>query len=434
MRVSARIRILARQVRLRESVVPFAIIVLLLPLPARAQTAGGQPPDPTIQTNLDASEIDSNPPKASFNEYAGTGFSLRWGAGFLYDYATYAQDDASKAQMDISPLDDLRDFRLLFKGKLPIPGVTYTLGYMYDKVKEDWRFRQTGIMVELRKAHGNLFVGRTKEGFSTSKIMVGYQGWTNERATINDALISILADGVKWTGGIPNGKLVYVLGYFWNERTQNESFSNHGDSVVGRAIWLPLAGTDKGVLHIALQARHALSTDGELQYRSKPESYQSQAYAIDTGKFAADSANAYGFETYYRPGPFMVGTEYFLTTADAPDSGNPFFHGGEVFVAHIFTGETRPYNAKGAFFDRISPSRSVFNGGPGAWEVVGRLSYSDLNDGPIRGGKFWRITPMVNWHMSDNVRLEFVYGYSALDRFDVTGKTHYFQSRFQFQL
>jgi phosphate-selective porin OprO/OprP len=57
-----------------------------------------------------------------------------------------------------------------------------------------------------------------------------------------------------------------------------------------------------------------------------------------------------------------------------------------------------------------------------------------MNDGPIRGGKFWRITPMVNWHMSDNVRLEFVYGYSALDRFDLVGKTHYFQSRFQFQL
>ena len=120
----------------------------------------------------------------------------------------------------------------------------------------------------------------------------------------------------------------------------------------------------------------------------------------------------------------MFGTEYYLTRANAPASGNPFFHGGEVFVAHIFTGETRRYNAKGAFFDRISPTRSVFNGGPGAWEVVGRFSYSDLDDGPIRGGKFWRLTPMVNWHMSDNIRLEFVYGYSSLNRFDMVGKTH----------
>ena len=204
------------------------------------------PPDPTIQTNLDASEVDSNPPKASFNEYTWKGFSLRWGGGFLYDYSTYAQDDASEAQMDLSPLDDLRDFRLLLKGKLPIPRVTYTIGYMYDKAKEDWRFRQTGLMVEVRKAHGNLFVGRTKEGFSTSKIMVGYQGWTNERATINDALISILADGIKWTGDIPNGKLVYNLGYFWNNRAENESFDKHDEVVAGRAVWLPLAGTGQG--------------------------------------------------------------------------------------------------------------------------------------------------------------------------------------------
>ena len=392
------------------------------------------PPDPSIQTNLDASEADSNPPKASFNEYNWKHFSLRWGGGFLYDYSTYAQDDASEEQMDLSPLDDLRDFRLLLKGRLPIPRVTYTIGYMYDKGKDDWRFRQTGLMVEVRKAHGNLFIGRTKEGFSTSKIMVGYQGWTNERATINDALISILADGIKWTGDIPNGKFVYGLGYFWNNRAEDESFDKHDEVVAGRGVWLPLAGTDKGVLHIAFQARHAASDQGELQYRSKPESYQAQSYAIDTGKFAADSADAYGFETYYRPGPFMVGTEYFFTRVDAPDSGDPLFHGGEVLVAHILTGETRPYNAKGAFFDRISPSRSVFSGGPGAWEVVGRFSYSDLDDGPIRGGKFWRITPMVNWHMSNNMRLEFVYGYSSLDRFGVVGKTHFFQSRLQLQL
>jgi phosphate-selective porin OprO/OprP len=418
---------------------PLPVVVLLLATTGAASAqdqlaSPPQPQDPTIQTNLDASEIDSNPPKASFNEYEWKRFSLRWGGGVLYDYATYEQDDASKSQMDIGPKADLRDFRVLFKGKLPIPRVTYTLGYMYDKVKDDWRFRQTGLMVDLREAYGNLFIGRTKEGFSTSKIMVGYQGWTNERATINDSIIPILADGLKWTGYVPNGKLVYVVGYFFNQRAQDESFSKHDDSFVGRAVWQPLAGMNRGVLHVAVQARHALSKDGQLQYRSKPESYQAQSYAVDTGAFAAEYANAYGFETYYRPGPLMFGTEYFFTTAKARDSGNPMFHGGELLVAHILTGETRPYNARGAFFDRVSPARSVFSGGPGAWELVARFSYSDLDDKSIRGGKFWRLTPMVNWHMSDNVRFELVYGYGSLDRLDVTGKTHFFQSRIQFQL
>ena len=130
----------------------------------------------------------------------------------------------------------------------------------------------------------------------------------------------------------------------------------------------------------------------------------------------------------------MFGSEYYFNKVSAPQAGDPFFHGGEVFAAWIVTGETRPYNARGSYFEKISPASSVFSGGPGAWELVLRGSYSDLDDTSIKGGKFWRITPMANWHMSDNVRLEFVYGYGMLDRFQVHGATQFFQFRLQLQL
>jgi phosphate-selective porin OprO and OprP len=54
-----------------------------------------------------------------------------------------------------------------------------------------------------------------------------------------------------------------------------------------------------------------------------------------------------------------------------------------------------------------------------------------MDSGTIHGGRFWRITPMLNCYLSDNVRLEFVYGYSQLDRFGLTGYTQYFQTRLQ---
>ena len=41
---------------------------------------------------------------------------------------------------------------------------------------------------------------------------------------------------------------------------------------------------------------------------------------------------------------------------------------------------------------------------------------------------------MVNWHLSDHIRLELAYGYGTLDRFGVRGATQFFQSRIQFQL
>src|SRR5678815_2497429 len=122
---------------------------------------------------------------------------------------------------------------------------------------------------------------------------------------------------------------------------------------------------------------------------------------------------------YYRPGPLLIGSEYFFAKVNAPASGDPLFHGGDVSVSWMATGEIRSYNTKGGYFNGISPNHPVFQGGTGAWELVARFSYSDLDGGTLKGGKFWRFTPMVNWHMSDNVRLEMVYGVGTLNRFEL---------------
>jgi phosphate-selective porin OprO/OprP len=119
--------------------------------------------------------------------------------------------------------------------------------------------------------------------------------------------------------------------------------------------------------------------------------------------------------------------------ANSPEKGNPVFHGGDVSAIWLITGETRRYNASGAFFRDVQPKRTVLEGGPGAWEALLRYSYSDLTAGDIEGGTFWRITPMVNWYATDYTRFEFAYGYGVLDRFALKGATHFFQSRFQFQ-
>lgn len=370
-----------------------------------------------------------------WNEYEGPYFTVRAGGGFLYDFVAYSQDDDSKEQMTLRPTGQLRDFRLLFKGRIPpVPRLSYTLGYMYDAAAEEWRFRQTGLIFDVKELSGSLFVGRTKEGFSTNKLMVGYNGWTMERSTASDAFLPILADGVRWTGSLAGNKLVYNLGWFKDTRSENESFNKNDNQFAVRAVWLPFDATDTRLLHLALQYRYGEADDGMLRFRSRPESFPAQTYAIDTGAFPAHHSNTLGIEAYYRPGPLMFGMEYFYNRVASRERGDPEFHGGEIFAAWTITGETRPYNARGAFFQAVSPAVSVFDGGPGAWELVLRYSYTDLDSGPIRGGTFWRLTPMVNWHLSDHVRLEFAYGYGVLDRFGIEGGTQFFQTRLQLQL
>jgi phosphate-selective porin OprO/OprP len=141
-----------------------------------------------------------------------------------------------------------------------------------------------------------------------------------------------------------------------------------------------------------------------------------------------------GLEIYYRPGPLTFGSEYFFQRVDAPASGDPFFHGGEAVATWLITGETRSYNTRGGYFNQVSPRRPLFNGGPGAWEIVAHYSYTDLDSKAITGGKMWRFTPMLNWYLSDHVRWETIYGYSSLNRFGVVGKTQFFQTRLQLQL
>ncbi len=414
-------------------------LCVALSAPAVARAEPKDPPAPAaIDKKLDAAEADgSDKSDLPFNEIDGSFASLRVGGGLLIDHAAYAQSETSKEQMGLAPAFALRDFRLLFKGRFKFSSrLSYSLGYMYDAANDVWRFRQTGIMVDVPELSGGFFIGRTKEGFSTNKLMVGYHGWANERAAVNDALLPILADGVKWTGTAFGGRMVYNLGYFTNSLAQvKQTYVKNDDQWIVRGVWLPFARVDtQALLHLAVEGRHGSSLDGNFQFRSRPESYPAQTYAVDTGKFPAASSDTLGFEAYYRPGPFMFGSEYFLNWVSSNETGNPFFHGGEAFVAYLLTDEVRPYNERGGFFEAISPSRPVFRGGPGAWELVLRASYVDLDSGSIEGGRFTRITPMVNWHLSDNARFELIYGYGVLDRYGKQGGLQFFQTRLQLTL
>ena len=303
---------------------------------------------------------------------------------------------------------------------------------MYDGPTDEWFVRETGIMVEVPEMWGHIFVGRTKEGFSLNKVMNGYSGWTMERTMMND-VIPILADGVKWLGYLPESGFLWNLGFYNDWFSEGQSFSTYDKQAVARLAWLPVASEESGTLaHLGVSLRYGEPEDEQLRLRSRPEAYPAP-YFVDTGTFPAERTNTVGLEGYYRQGPWLFGTEYILHETHPPQGSESLFHGGEVVVIWNITGETRGYNTRGGFFKAVSPAQTVFEGGPGAWEAVMRLSYIDLDDDAIQGGKLWRITPMMNWHLSDHARLEFAYGYGVLDRFDLEGGTHFFQSRIQLQ-
>src|SRR5258707_955047 len=287
------------------------------PPPERGQQTTTTSPEATLENTIDAEE-SSEPPErqlVKWNEYHGPYFTMRFGLDLLLDVAGFAQDESSKQQIKMHPGERLRDFRFILGGKL-FPkwkrSVTWSAGIMYDAPNHQWLMRQTGVMIAVPKLWGSLFIGRTKEGFSLNKVMVGYDGWTMERFTMTDATIPILADGIKWLGYSPKHGFLWNLGYFNDVFSKGQSFSSYSSQEVARLAWLPIHSEEKGTLfHLGVNLRWGKPVDGKLRLKSRPEAFTAPFF-LDTGTFAASSTFMSGYEVYYRRRSWLIGSEYYF--------------------------------------------------------------------------------------------------------------------------
>jgi phosphate-selective porin OprO/OprP len=399
-------------------------------------------PDGTEGEFLEKIETDTLPEKwkdKRWRLFPGRFSTLKLGGGFLYEFAGYSADKTSKRQMDsigteLEPAFKVRDFRIVASGQFKTKrSFSWKAGFMYDGATGKWLVRETGFTIGVPELSGHIFIGRTKEGFSLNKVMNGYAGWTMERQMGID-VIPILADGIKWFGFLPKQRIFWNLGAFVDWLSEGQGFSTYQQQYAARVGWLPIKSADgKKVVHIGVNYRYGNPVNEKIQVRSRPEANPAP-YFIDAGKFSSHRSTHIGGEAYYTSGSWLFGSEVYTHMFTSAEANDPKFWGGDVVVSYLITGETRPYNTISSIYGFVPVKRSVFKGGPGTWEAVVRLSTLDLTDGNIEGGKFWRITPMVNWYLSKDVRFELAYGYGVLDRFNLKGATHFFQARIQLTL
>ena len=370
------------------------------------------------------------------NEFEGTYSTFRIGLGYILDGAAYSQNSIFKKQMDSAGLVfdnkfETRDFRIFASGVLKTKRtLAWKAGFMYDGDRKIWLLRETGLTIGVPELFGHIFLGRTKEGYSMVKVMNGHSPWTAERQMALD-VIPILADGIKYFGYLPKSRVFWNLAYFNDFLSKGQSFSTYAWQYDARIGWMPHHNEEKnGVLHIAANLRYGKPVDGKISLQSRPESNPAPQI-IKTGTFTANNSTHIGGEVYYSTGRLLLGSEVMTHKFKASHGEDHNFFGGDIFATYIFTKARRPYNTVGSIFGFVPVTKSVFKGGWGEWEAVIRYSSLDLDDGSIHGGKFWRITPMINWYMSKFVRTEFIYGYGVLNRYNMKGAVQIFQVRFQ---
>jgi phosphate-selective porin OprO/OprP len=361
--------------------------------------------------------------------------TFKVGAALFYDYAAFSQDENSKRQADsagyvLQSQFKTRDFRFLLSGQFKTKRqISWKAGIMYDGVSDTWFVRETGVMINVPELWGNIFIGRTKEGFSMNKVMNAASGWGMERQPAID-VIPILADGVKWLGYLPKSRILWNVGIYNDWLSEKQSFSTYKWQVVSRIGWLPLySPAEKMVFHVAVNYRYGEPVNDQIRLRSRPESNVAP-YFVDTQTFSTTASNHLGGEAYFSKGSWMFGSECYVHEFNSAGTKHVFY-GGDVMATYILTGESRPYHTASGVYGFVPVAKPLFKGGVGAVELLLRFSTFNLNDAPVPGGSFWKVTPMVNWYLTREVRMEFAYGYGVLDRFSLQGATQYFQARLQ---
>jgi phosphate-selective porin OprO/OprP len=140
----------------------------------------------------------------------------------------------------------------------------------------------------------------------------------------------------------------------------------------------------------------------------RPESNLAPQF-VDTGLIASDSVETAISELAVVRGNWSFQTEAAATWIDRSGSGRErlLFWGSYGFVSYMITGEARTYQMARANFGRLHPVEPWLEagGGAGALELAFRVSYLDLEDRDVRGGRLLDLTWAFNWYATHNARV-----------------------------
>jgi phosphate-selective porin OprO/OprP len=243
--------------------------------------------------------------------------------------------------------------------------------------------------------------------------------------------------GVEADGTRPAPDLTWQLGL----STVGQGGQNKGQAAEsaaranGRLVWRPWHDEDgeETLLHLGLSLEYTLATSSGLRYRARPESFLVD-FLVDTGEIEGNAGTTV-VEGAWRQGPLSVQGEAFFNILKLEEGGSPNLWGVYVQVSRVLTGEFRPYGRKSARFGRVAPEHpfSFRERQWGAFELTGRVSWIDLDDGPIRGGRMLTASAGLVWTLTHHVRIHVDGILSYVDQQQQNLDVQVLQSRLEFR-
>lgn len=366
------------------------------------------------------------PPLAVPLSYQDSGKWNRWDteyfsgifvAGMVLDRMKWLDQDAI-SEMQVGDLDDfsggeIRGFRIGGVGTFNIfekPwvwtvfGATHAFDKGFDQEESDsfslfdWRldipFFKNSVMS----------IGKQKEPISGERLQAMTFNHMQERSAPSDAMLPSRNVGVVWNGMSPRTNAGWAFGAFNNWFDEDQDFDESATQYIGRLTWAPRSKDESNLLHIGVGYRYSDAKEGfraftEPEFNNSPV-FVDTGYGTETGILPADNVQTWNAELSWRRGPLWLASEYTWSDVKNPALGNPEFNGYWVAAAWALTGEMRPYRAKSGTFGALPIARNVYQGGKGAWELTGRWSHTDLEDGLVTGGEMDIASLGLNWWLT----------------------------------
>jgi phosphate-selective porin OprO/OprP len=281
---------------------------------------------------------------------------------------------------------------------------------------------------------GNLQVGQLDPPMSIDALTPSFGRPFMEKSLAVDALVPSSKVGVLVANHTAAQDVTWAIGWFADgTNTENGENNNSPTRVSGRLTWLAFPGGDEPVplLHFGAYASYMYSANRQIQYDTRAESNWAPKL-FDTGPIDGSGSVVLGNELAAAHGPWSLQGELLVAQVQGATSGNADFSGAYVLGTWSLTGEPRPYDRTRGLFGTVTPRRPVSLGScnPGAWEAALRLSYLDLVDGAVRGGRGVEVMPGLTWSLTQNLHLQLEYGYTHVEDGPQNGNLYLVQTRF----
>jgi phosphate-selective porin OprO/OprP len=373
--------------------------------------------------------------EAAAKEKAAGKPSVKVGGRIQVDWATFDQNPASILQAD-----DMQNGTRFRRARMFISGDAFDV--VDYKIQFDFAgqtdFKDVYITVKELPILGHVRVGHYKEP------------WSLEELT-SDKHISFMEKGLP--NGLVGGRSIGVTAFDYSEAETmtwavgafvseiGETPPIFQDDRSGTAVtmrytllpWYDWATEGRGLLHTGICYSYRDIADEAVQWRARPEAHLANP-VVDTLAQLDDvqNINAICAETAFVYGPFSAQAEYFGYWLDRASNPHANFNGMYAYVSYFLTGENRYYKRTAGCFDRVKPFENFFrvraqdgnvHTGKGAWEVLYRYSYLDLNDTVVVGGRVGDHTFGLNWYLNPYTRLMWNYVHSETNAHPVAGGT-----------